>query len=337
MTVVVADRPQAKAKRAAAPDKTFQCIACGRDNKTRRPLLRLRQAAEFALYRCADCKLVQKFPRYTSGELTALYNDAYYVFGENEEDRWARAVQQYVVHLLPLESKSSKRLLDVGCALGHFAALAEARGWRVIGADLSAGAVSKAATNFGLDVRSGPIERHLTTIPPCDVVFLGDVIEHVPHPVAFLKSIKSVLAPNGTLKIDTPNWNSRWRVIGGARWLGLNPYHINLFDPQSINVCLTRAGYTADEVRTYTNYRYETWGSRPEVHWLLDLGPKAISWRAHRFLQRYSGFTKWSPLRRRKPESLDDARRYVSDFAHYRLSPVRKLTRDNLIVSARAE
>ena len=76
--------------------------------------------------------------------LAALYGAAYYVFEEKEDDRWARAVQQYVIHLLPHETKSPKRLLDVGCALGHVAALAQRRGWRVTGIDISASAVSRA-------------------------------------------------------------------------------------------------------------------------------------------------------------------------------------------------
>lgn len=289
----------------------------------------------FDLYRCAECELVQQHPRYSAGELAGLYGGNYYVFEEKEEDRWARAVQQYVIHLLPHETRPAKRLLDVGCALGHLAALAQRRGWRVTGIDISATAVSRAAVQFKIDARAGSIENHLRTLPPFDAIMLGDVLEHVPQPVEFLKQVRALLAPGGIVVIDTPNWESRWRKIGRSNWLALNRYHINLFEPRTIRDALTRAGFADVSVRSYTNHRYETWASRPEVQALIAWLPEGLHWRTQKLLARYSGFGRWSGLRRVKPRTLDEARARVSDFAHYRLDGVPKLTRDNLAVTAR--
>ncbi len=325
----------ADARRTGAP---MTCVACDDRQPLRRPVLHGEGPAHpFDLYRCGACGLIQQHPRYTAGELAGLYGQDYYVFEEKEDDRWARAVQQYVIHLLPHETRSTRRLLDVGCALGHLAALAQRRGWRVTGIDISATAVSRAAVQFKIDARAGSLENHLRTLPPFDAIMLGDVIEHVAQPVEFLRQIRSLLAPGGLVFIDTPNWDSRWRKIGRSNWLALNRYHINLFAPRTIRDALTRAGFADVQIRSYTNHRYETWASRPEVQALVAWFPEAVRWRMQKALAGYSGFGRWSGLRRVKPRSLDEARARVTDFAHYRLDGVPKLTRDNLAVTARVD
>lgn len=334
MSVALTTNPIEVKRRAE--HAVLDCVNCGAHQTPRIPVIRANGSTRpFDLHRCTTCGLIQQFPRYSAGELAALYGASYYVFDEREADRWARAVQQYVIHLLPHESKSPKRLLDVGCALGHVAALAQRRGWRVMGIDISANAVSRAHVEFGIDARAGALEQHVGTLPPFDVILLGDVIEHLPQPVAFLQRVRSLLSPNGVVCIDTPNFASRWRKIGRSNWIALNRYHINLFEPDTMRDCLRRAGFGDVAVRSYTNHRYETWASRPEVQALIAWLPGGLQWRAQKILSRYNGFGRWSGLRRIKPQTLDEARARVSDFAHYRLDGIPKLTRDNLAVTAR--
>ncbi len=317
---------------------TFTCVGCGHAQAPPRPVLRaLPPDRPFDLVRCPDCTLVQQFPRYTTAQFRQLYGADYYVFGESDEHRWARAVQQYVVHLLPLEDRPARRLLDVGCALGHLAALARLRGWRVTGIDVSPEAISQASVRFGLDVRAGSLSRHRDTLGPFDAVFLGDSIEHVGEPATLLSDVRRTLGPDGVICIDTPNWASRWRRWGGGRWLGLNRYHVNLFDADSLGRLLEARGFVDIRAAAYTNYRYEVWGTRPELQGWLNLLPRFIAWRVGRWLARFNSSSPWGQLRTHPPADLDQARAFVVDYAS-RLDVVRPASPsagDNLIVQAR--
>lgn len=317
----------------AAP---FQCVGCGGHRSTWRPAMRADpEQRPFDLLRCGRCGLVQQHPRDASGRLTAQYDPSYYVFNEAEPLRWARAVQQYVVHALPWETRRGRRLLDVGCALGHFAALARRRGWRVTGLDVSPEAASHASVDFGLDVRAGTLAQHASTLPPFDLVFLGDVIEHVADPAALLSEVRSLLAPDGIACIDTPNWNSRWRKIGRSHWLGLNRYHINLFDPHTLTTMLETCGFTDVQVGSYTHYRYDTWTRRPEVQGWIQRLPEFMAWRINRTLGSLDRFGRWGDLRVAGPRSLEKANRYVIDLAHRQPPQKPKQTADNLTATAR--
>ncbi len=332
ITKVTATPPTAAER---APTMTFRCVACERAV----PIIHVVFAADpnqrpFDLVRCESCGLVQQWPRYGSRELAALYDDRYYVFGEDEPARWARAVQQYAVHVLPWERPQYRRLLEVGSAMGHFSALAARRGWRVVGLDLSAEAVSEASARFGLDFRAGPLRRHRDTLPPFDLIFLGDVLEHVPSPVELLRDVRQLLAPDGVVCIDTPNFGSWWRRLGGRRWLGLNRYHINLFDAGTLGRLLADCGYTDIRLAAYTHYRHESWSVRPELQRWVGLLPKAVAWRVNRFLERRSRRSPWQALRDAPPATPEAAQTLLAQLAAAAAAGLRP-GRDNLLAAAR--
>lgn len=317
-----------------APSDHFCCVACGEHRIT--PVLVMRAEAErrpFDLVRCTGCGLVQQFPRYSDAQLRSLYDGSYYVFDEQEPHRWARAVQQYAVHLLRMEPAHGRRMLDIGCALGHFSALAAHRGWRVVGIDLSAEAISRAARQFRLDFHAGDAFRFLDTLPPFDVIFLGDVIEHVQEPQSFIRRIRRALAPGGVVCIDTPNWSSWWRRLGRSRWLGLNRFHINLFDSGSLEHLLAAVGCREVTTSAYTNYRYEAWTSRPELQAILDKLPGAIAWRLNRLLNKRNKRGPWHALRANPPGTLETASRLLDEIG---MASVPKLSKsgDNLVALA---
>lgn len=297
----------------------------------------------FDLHRCSACGLVQQYPRWSAAKIGSLYRKDYYVFAESEEARWARSIQQYVVHLAGFEKEMIQkgrqsrglRLLDVGCALGHLGVLAKQRGWRVTGIDLSADAVSQAAVRFGLDVRAGSLASHAATLLPFDVILLGDVLEHVPDPVRFLNDVRKVLAPCGTLCIDTPNWGGFWRRWGGANWLGLNSFHINLFDADSLNRLLTDCGFRDIHAASYTHYRYEGLTSRPELRARLSWLPEFLRSRLIRFLDRRRPRTAWSVLRNSPPNDLAAAARLTSELQDLTSSILPSLSGDNLAIRCR--
>lgn len=332
MSLVLTSDSAAVIERGSA----MTCAACKAITNAGRPVLRANGGSlPFDLHKCRACGLVQQQPRETASRLAAHYDGDYYVFQEAEPLRWARAVQQFLVHLRPLETRAPKRLLDVGCAMGHLCALAKRRGWRVSGLDISADAVSKAVVQFGIDARAGRLSQYLQTFPRFDVVMLGDVIEHVENPASLLRDVRRCLAPGGTVCIDTPNWGGWRRRIGRSRWLGINPFHVNLFNTESLSSLLERCGFGDIRVASYTHYRHASLASRPELQPLIRRAPAALAWRLNALFDRVARRDVWAELRRTPPDSLEAAATTVDRLSRKGRGANRRQWGDNLAMNAR--
>src|SRR5271166_259086 len=99
------------------------------------------------------------------------------------------------------ERAQPSTLLDIGCGRGFFAASLREKlpGLRCYGLELSPGLADQAErrgmTVFRKDIADG-IPLPDDTI---DLVFMGEIIEHVFDPDACLLTVRRVLKPGGTL------------------------------------------------------------------------------------------------------------------------------------------
>ena len=144
------------------------------------------------------------------------------------------------------ESRSGRRLLDIGVGAGHTLAVAVARGFEGWGVEMNPSRVAYATTRFGLrNVACGTFESALPTLPrDFAAANLSHVLEHVPAPVEFLRSIASVLAPDGVLLVSLPNVDSLQRRLRGQSWDGWQfKQHLWHFSFKSLTNLLSAAGY----------------------------------------------------------------------------------------------
>lgn len=145
------------------------------------------------------------------------------------------------------------RLLEVGCAHGLLLAHARSRGWSVRGVEFSADAAA-AARARGLDVTTGTLESAGLPEGSFDLVYLGDVLEHVPDCRETLALVARVLAPGGHLFLRGPiTTNSIARRLALVAYAASGrdivlrepPYHLWEFTPASL-ARLARAVGLAD-------------------------------------------------------------------------------------------
>jgi methionine biosynthesis protein MetW len=98
------------------------------------------------------------------------------------------------------------RLLDVGCGVGTVSLELLKRGFEVYGIDFSSVATRRAkekgisVIECDVDKDGIPFEDHYF-----DVVWAGDIIEHVFDPIFLLGEISRVVSPTGKVIISTPN------------------------------------------------------------------------------------------------------------------------------------
>jgi len=114
--------------------------------------------------------------------------------------------------------RAGERVLDVGCGDGRFAAELVRAGAHVVGVDVAARALRRAERiprAAAVDLRLVAAEEPLPLSDASfDVVWAGEVIEHIVDTAAWLSELRRVLRSQGRLLLTTP-------AHGRARLLAL--------------------------------------------------------------------------------------------------------------------
>lgn len=155
--------------------------------------------------------------------------------------------------LAPHPVINGKKILDIGCNHGTQLIPAYNAGWEVFGIDLNAHAIKDCRKYL-------PTENFdVTTVDDVkfpngyfDKIQTFHVLEHVYDPISFLKKSYLLLKKGAELEIRIPNWGSLemkvWGKYSSQSWV---PFHINMFNPTTIQLVLEKAGFT--DIRISTN------------------------------------------------------------------------------------
>lgn len=200
---------------------------------------------------CGHCGLQFVNPMPNKEYLDQLYRqdgegDPYYQnYILERTDRRNSYNKQYHRRLKLIEkySRGKGKLLDIGCGGGFFLKTAEERGWDPHGIDIVPGFVKFARDELQLkNVNRCSLEELEYENHFFDVIVLWDLIEHLPHPSNFLKTLNRLLRPDGLLVIWTPNArNAAWLK---ENWFGYQPLqHLYFFSPATLNQILQSTGF----------------------------------------------------------------------------------------------
>lgn len=200
-----------------------------------------RSPAPIPVKRCRHCSLV--FSATWSGTFEASLYEYYRARGD-EDPRARQDPLNTRRHRSLLESFASatrgRRLLDVGCGEGHFLQTATAMGWDAVGLDLAEGAIG-ICQKLGLNASLTSFFDSCLDGERFDVVFMSELVEHVPRGVEFFARARALLNPGGLMYATTPNFASLTRRIVGPRWTSLHPEHIVYFEPSTLRAQIASA------------------------------------------------------------------------------------------------
>lgn len=237
-----------------------QCLGCGGKRIVPLPMRYEHLARSFPAARCLDCDL--RFLRVQpAGEsLARLYWAEYfsvdYRCGRSDthsfdESAFRAENSGLLARFEPLKPATGPaRLLEVGCASGWLLKHASERGWQVRGIELSEHAVIH-ARGLGLDVVQGALEDAKCAEGSADLIYMGDVLEHVPDCGATMHEVARVLAPGGSFFLRGPiTTHSLARRAGLALYGALGrdivlrepPYHLWEFTPRSLERLMQSVG-----------------------------------------------------------------------------------------------
>lgn len=151
-----------------------------------------------------------------------------------------------------VRNSGSKRILDVGCTDGFMSMLFKEMGLYTIGVDASATAV-EAARGRCDEAHVANLDGHPLPLPDgcVDLIWAGEIIEHIFATENFVRELLRVSAPGGKLIISTPNLGS-WinRIVLP---LGLQPFFSETgVESSNCGNPLRQVGEPAGHIRLFT-------------------------------------------------------------------------------------
>lgn len=240
---------------------------------------------EWSLVECGSCNAIAICPTPSVSQLGQYYEN--YSTTDEASDYELTKGSKYpslrkLYHLLSgdvdprdfVEISGNQRILDYGCGYGAYLVDFHNAGTRACGIEV-APAVVDSCRERGLDVRLAPDDGRIPfNDREFDVIYLMQVLEHLPNPDKFLSELNRTLKTNGQLYVAVPNSESIWRFVFRKHWVSgwFSPFHLFHYNAGAITRILKSNGFELEWVR------YRT----PESWFRLNL--KAVLYRTDRNL-----------------------------------------------------
>ena len=211
-------------------------------------------------YKCGECSGYSMYPKLTEIQLNKLYSSDYVDcssdFATPVEDSHVSKFETVRSFLTKMPINTNSYFLDYGCGANPVSIqYALQQGYIAHGMEISPEVREMAAINTGVKLFSRQeIEENETLY---DVIFLGDVLEHLLDPIAELRFLKSKLKDNGKLVAQGPLQGSQTVLHDLVRvYSGINrkkssnfpPYHVSLATLKSMKKLFSQSGFSNTEI-----------------------------------------------------------------------------------------
>jgi SAM-dependent methyltransferase len=206
-------------------------------------------------YRCRECKGYSLWPKLEDSEIEKLYSPSY--IGDVKSEVESKTESDEIrfdnlrVFLGKFDNPQLLTFLDYGCgANAENVIFARGIGFSSFGIEVAAETRKEASLISGCEIFCPEDLRRIEH--KFDVVFLGDVIEHVSNPIEVLTSISQVTKPNGFIVIQGPlegtlSVSNILVLFKGFMLRGRPslqpPYHVSLATTKSMKKLFSNAGY----------------------------------------------------------------------------------------------
>lgn len=196
-------------------------------------------------------------------ELGAYYAQTYY---QNEVESFRKSYSDEELGAIKLrltqraaqvqalfKQDKAGSLLDVGCGEGFALKFFHQLGWQVEGLDYSRAGVEQINPEVADWVRQGDVfsllDARIAAGKQYDLVWLGNVLEHVLDPVGLLHSLRQLVSPDGLLVVTVPNDDTAYHealyasgAISHRFWIAI-PDHLSYFNASTLRQTAEATGW----------------------------------------------------------------------------------------------
>lgn len=216
---------------------------------------------KYNYYKCNECKTIFVDPTPSKKELDLVYNNPQYYLSweeditKNEKIRLESDFKKANLFLKKISRHigQSGKILDIGCALGHFLYWMTPYFSELYGTEYSDYALSN-MTDKKIKTSKEFIGKFDDNF--FDVICAWEVLEHTTNPKEFIKEVKRILKPGGKLLLSFPNSQSVAFTILKQKWYQVvPPEHLFFFSSKSVRLLLNEEGF--QNIQMFSGSRYE--------------------------------------------------------------------------------
>ena len=195
---------------------------------------------EIPVVQCGTCGFLYSSRVLAGDDLAAYYQDGFGSLRHRQGQRINAMINAMVLSRLVHLGEVSTAL-DVGTGYGFLLKeLCRRKGLQATGVELSTQEAEFANNTLGVNVINAPLGDAGLKTESYDLVTSFEVLEHVPHPVAFLSELADYVRPGGYLVVMTDNFGSRMAQSLGAGFPKWIPHsHISHFSDVTLRRVLT--------------------------------------------------------------------------------------------------
>ena len=211
---------------------------------------------------CSECHGYSLFPKLNQAQLFSLYSSDYVNQRNVEPGLSEHAKPEKFSDLDRFLTKqvgvNGKKFLDYGCGANPMSfQLAQKQGLIPHGMELSADVREIAQRNTGVEIFSR--EEISRRDAEFEIIFLGDVLEHLIDPASELEFLRTKITQQGLLIAQGPLQGARTLTHALVRFFALltqkrttvyPPYHVSLASLTSMKKLLLACGFNPTFIRT---------------------------------------------------------------------------------------
>jgi len=235
---------------------------------------------------CDQCGLVQLATGASPDDLTRIYDAGYFDHGKYVNDTAAQREQQRRLRWMKrCGVKPGARVLEGGCAMGDFIAVAKDR-YTMSGVDVASSAIAdarRAMPDLSERLHVSSLDRLPLGEASFDAVVLWDVLEHLWNPTEVMASLAGLLRRPGLILLSTPDIASLTARIFGRRWAFMTPpEHVSFFSALALDRLASSFGGRV--CRRMNRGKWTNMGFL--IYKLHRVFPELVPRRAIKFLQK---------------------------------------------------
>lgn len=247
--------------------KNEVCPLCKSPDYRKFPIHYHLQSKRFDAQECVRCGFVFILPRPTPEELAFMYSDEYFLhdgadLGAHSMTDYETAAVKGSVKFPEIlgyigKFKPEGRFFEVGVGMGYFLNFVRSQGYEVSGIEYAELGTKMAREKFGLDVQCSSFEDFPEKAGRYDVMFFGDVLEHMVDPLAMIRKACRMLKPGGVVAVEVPSMFNCivgrgaklvFGILGRSKKMPMPPYHVNEFVPRTLKRMLLEGGFAHAEI-----------------------------------------------------------------------------------------
>ena len=197
---------------------------------------------------CKNCGLMRSSPYYTSDTLINFYKEEYRpLYVSNSTCSESKFLQRtlYGENIYNKIKKYIKlkhnKVFEIGCGSGGILNAFKKIGFTVYGCDYAVDYVQYAKSN-NINIDIGSYET-LTKYGQADCLILSQLLEHIPNPIDFLKSIKCLLDKTSILYIEVPLIENIANIYNYDIFSYLQNAHVFYYSIDTLKELLKNSGY----------------------------------------------------------------------------------------------